>query len=66
MICNIFLLDNKDFGKDKKISFIDKIYYTFISFTTVGFGDFYPVTKKAKIFSIIQNNMIIFISFNIL
>lgn len=61
LITNVIILNNKDFGKDKNISILDKIYYTFISFTTVGFGDFYPVTIKAKVLSIIQNILIIFI-----
>jgi len=61
IISNVFLLNEKDFGKEEKISLLDKIYYSFVSFTTVGFGDFYPVTKKGKMLNIIQNCFIIFL-----
>lgn len=58
IITNMFL-NNKDVGKEK-VSIIDKIYYSFISFTTVGFGDFFPVTMKGRIISILQNIIIVF------
>ena len=61
IISNILFLNEKDFGKEKKMTFLDKIYYSFISFTTVGFGDFYPVTKKGRIISIIQNSVMVFL-----
>ena len=61
IISNLFFLNEKDFGKENKMSILDKIYYSFISFTTVGFGDFYPVTKKGRIISIIQNSVMVFL-----
>lgn len=60
LIITNMLLNNKDVGKEK-MSIIDKIYYSFISFTTVGFGDFFPVTMKGRIISILQNMIIIFL-----
>jgi len=60
IITNVLLINNKDVGKEK-MSIVDKIYYSFISFTTVGFGDFFPVSSKARMVSIIQNVAIIFI-----
>lgn len=54
------LLSAKDFGKEEMTIF-DKFYYSVISFTTVGFGDFYPISNKGKIISILQNSMILFV-----
>lgn len=32
-------------------SFIDAIYFTFVTYSTVGYGDIFPVTMNAKIFT---------------
>jgi voltage-gated potassium channel len=33
-------------------SWLDSIYFSFITLSTIGFGDFYPVTPGGKIFTI--------------
>ena len=35
---------------DNKISFIDVVYFTTITITTVGYGDIVPVTDRARMF----------------
>lgn len=35
---------------DGKISFVDVVYFTFISITTTGYGDIAPVTERARLF----------------
>lgn len=36
------------------ISAVDAIYFSFVTSATVGYGDFYPITKMGKIISIMQ------------
>ncbi len=35
---------------DGRISFVDVVYFTFISITTTGYGDIAPVTERARLF----------------
>ncbi|WP_315760901.1 potassium channel family protein [Sphingomonas sp. Y38-1Y] len=35
---------------DGEISFVDVVYFTFISITTTGYGDIAPVTERARLF----------------
>ncbi|WP_294260394.1 TrkA family potassium uptake protein [uncultured Sphingomonas sp.] len=35
---------------DNDVSFIDVVYFTFISITTTGYGDIAPVTERARLF----------------
>lgn len=38
-------------------SWVDAIYFSFVTLTTVGFGDFAPQTDEGKIFTIFYNTM---------
>jgi voltage-gated potassium channel len=35
---------------DGKVSFVDVVYFTMITVTTVGYGDIVPVTDRARMF----------------
>ncbi|HTG39572.1 potassium channel family protein [Sphingomonas sp.] len=35
---------------DGQVSFVDVVYFTFISITTTGYGDIAPVTERARLF----------------
>lgn len=35
---------------DGNVSFVDVVYFTFISITTTGYGDIAPVTERARLF----------------
>ncbi|MGB3722614.1 MAG: potassium channel family protein [Pacificimonas sp.] len=37
-------------GVDGQISFIDVVYFTMVTITTVGYGDIAPVTENARLF----------------
>lgn len=66
ILSNIFLLNGENDLNIKKNSTIDKIYYSFITATTVGFGDITPTSKKAKIINIISNFILFFLPFILL
>nr|WP_233611078.1 potassium channel family protein [Lactococcus sp. S64] len=39
----------------EKLSILDALYLSFITLTTIGYGDFYPVTAIGKIFTIVYS-----------
>ena len=41
------------YGINKDISYLDSIYYTLVTFSTVGYGDITPKSKKAKVVTIL-------------
>lgn len=40
-------------GRTENWSVVDSLYYTFITATTVGYGDFHPLAHRSKLFAII-------------
>ncbi len=43
-----------------KIDFADMLYFSFVSFTTTGYGDIKAVSNEARLFVILQNILEIF------
>ncbi|MCG6977221.1 MULTISPECIES: potassium channel family protein [Lactococcus] len=39
----------------EKLSILDALYLSFITLTTIGYGDFYPVTPLGKIFTMVYS-----------
>lgn len=40
-------------GRKEQWSKMDALYYAFITATTVGYGDFRPLTKTGKLFAVV-------------
>ncbi|MCK0745461.1 ion channel [Chromohalobacter nigrandesensis] len=49
-----FLFDSFIFGVKSDLSFVDSIYFTVVSITTLGFGDMVPVTAAGRVFVTFQ------------
>lgn len=52
LVITVFLLDRDGLRDsiDGHVSFIDVIYFSFVTITTVGYGDIVPVTASARLF----------------
>lgn len=46
---------------NKSMSLFDSIYFSIITHTTLGYGDFYPESKLAKSLSAIQSFVMFFL-----
>lgn len=44
------LLPKKTFNVEKQLSFVEALYFSTTTHTTVGFGDIYPVTTSGRLF----------------
>lgn len=54
LIIYFHINDSSDwFGIKKDISYLDSLYYTTTTFSTVGYGDITPKSSRAKILTII-------------
>ena len=52
---NQTVINNKEdwYGiEDKEISYLDSIYYTIVTFSTIGYGDITPKSNRAKVITI--------------
>lgn len=72
IIVNMMLFFSGDYyqpgvieNKSKTDKVIDSIYYTTTELSTVGYGDFSPITKRAKLVTIGSHIAIIILAFNI-
>lgn len=45
--------DSFNFGMRGRVRFYDEVYYSFITLTTLGYGDMLPVSDAAKSFSVL-------------
>jgi len=55
-----FQLEHDDFiGLNKTSDFYDYVYYSITTQTTIGYGDIAPISKRARIISIIQALLIV-------
>ncbi len=52
LLFSLIFVSAKVFQKFEGWSFIDAIYFTVITFTTIGYGDLTPQTSVGKIFTI--------------
>ena len=55
--CIIYFFINKNYDwygiKEKEINYLDSLYYTIVTFSTIGYGDITPQSNRAKIITII-------------
>lgn len=49
-----YLLDDLIFGESSNLSFVESIYFTVVTITTLGYGDMVPLTIAGKIFITFQ------------
>jgi hypothetical protein len=47
------LNNNEDWNSDKPLTFVDSLYFTVTTFSTVGYGDFSPATGAGEIITIV-------------
>ena len=54
LIIHFFINTKNDwYGiEDKEISYLDSVYYTMVTFSTIGYGDITPKSNRAKIITI--------------
>ena len=49
----VLIIGTSGFMLLEKLSFIDAIYFTIVTISTVGYGDIHPTTLAGKIFGIV-------------
>jgi len=64
--CIIYFFINKPYDwyglEEKEITYLNSLYYTFVTFSTIGYGDITPKSNRAKILTML---IIIGLIFNI-
>jgi len=55
------LLPKKTFNVEKQLGFIEALYFSTTTHTTLGFGDIYPVTTYGRV-CIMLHTLLIFIT----
>jgi len=52
LILGIILIGSIGYMKLENLNFLDALYFTIVTVSSVGYGDIYPKTEESKIFSI--------------
>ena len=55
------MLPKNSFNIEKKLGFIEALYFSTTTHTTLGFGDIYPVTTPGRV-CIVLHTLLIFIT----
>ena len=53
IVIAVILIGSFTFMKLEHLSFLDSMYFSVTTLTTVGYGDFYPTTAISKMFAIV-------------